>query len=179
MKKLKLSKEKYPWYNFYGDVPQHIDYPEGSMVDVIAETAYKYPNNYALEYYNNKITYKEMMEKIVECAKALKSMGVHENDVVSICMPNTPTALYMFYAVNMVGAIANMIHPLSSEKEIELFLNKTKSKAILTIDINPKINIGAYRKSKYSFTPLANTGNTISIIPDKICTGAFCFNKTL
>ena len=143
MKKLKLSKEKYPWYNFYGDVPQHIDYPEGSMVDVIAETAYKYPDNYALEYYNNKITYKEMMEKIVECAKALKSMGVHEDDVVSICMPNTPTALYMFYAVNMVGAVANMIHPLSSEKEIELFLNKTKSKAILTIDINYKkvINI--------------------------------------
>ena len=38
-------------------------------------------------------------------------------------MPHRPQAIYMFYAVNLVGAIANMIHPLSSEKEIEFYLN--------------------------------------------------------
>ena len=143
MKKLKLNKEEYPWYKFYGDVPKHIDYPDGSMVDVIMETAFKYPDNYALEYYNNKITYRQFSDEIIECAKALKVIGVCEGDVVSICMPNTISALIMFYAVNMVGAISNMIHPLSSEKEIEMFLNKTKSKVILTIDINYKkvINI--------------------------------------
>ena len=138
MKKLRLSKEEYPWFNFYKDVPKHVKYPDTSMVDVIMETALKYPNYDALEYYNNKITYKELMEKIIECAKSLKALGVSEGDIVSICMPNTPTALYMFYAVNMVGGISNMIHPLSSEKEIELYLNKTKSKYILTIDIDYK-----------------------------------------
>ena len=138
MKRLKLNKEEYPWLSFYKDVPKHIDYPDSAMVDVIMETALKYPDNYALEYYNNKITYYELMEKIIECAKSLKALGVKEGDIVSICMPNTPTALYMFYAVNMVGAISNMIHPLSSEKEIELYLNKTESKYILTIDIDYK-----------------------------------------
>ena len=143
MKKLKLSKDNYPWFNFYKDVPKSIEYPKGSMVDAVMETAFKYPNNYALQYYNNKVTYKEFVDKIIDCAKALKSLGVSEGDIVSICMPNTPTALYMFYAVNMVGAISNMIHPLSSEKEIEMYLNKTKSKYILTIDIDYKkvINI--------------------------------------
>ena len=34
MKKLKLNKDNYPWYEFYGDVPKHIDYPTGSMVEV-------------------------------------------------------------------------------------------------------------------------------------------------
>ena len=38
-------------------------------------------------------------------------------------MPHRPQAIYMFYAVNLVGAIANMIHPLSAEKEIEFYLN--------------------------------------------------------
>ncbi len=143
MKKLKLNKDDYPWYNFYGDVPKHLDYPKGSMVEVIIETALKYPDSYALEYFNSKITYKELVDKIIDCAKSLKTIGVKEGDVVSICMPNTPEALYMFYAVNMVGAVSNMIHPLSSEKEIELFLNKTKSNIIMTIDINYKkvINI--------------------------------------
>ena len=52
MKKLKLSKEEYPWFKFYKDVPTHIEYPDTSMTNVIMETALKYPDNYALEYYN-------------------------------------------------------------------------------------------------------------------------------
>lgn len=141
---LKLNKEeKYPWYNFYGDIPSHMDYPEGSIVEMLASTALKYPNNYAYEYYNNKGTFKTLMDKIEACAKSLKEIGVKEGDAVSICMPNTPSAVVMFYAVNMVGAVANMIHPLSSEKEIEMYLKKSKSSVIFTIDINYKkvINI--------------------------------------
>lgn len=143
MLKLKLNKDDYPWYDFYGDVPHHLEYPKGSMVDVLMDTVLKYPELDAIEYFNNKYTYKEVMDKVIECAKSLKTIGVKEGDVVSICMPNTPEALFMFYAVNMVGAVSNMIHPLSSEKEIEFFLNKTKSKFIMTIDIDYKkvINI--------------------------------------
>jgi len=40
----------------------------------------------------------------------------------------------MFYAVNMVGAIANMVHPLSAEGEIEFYLNDSESVAALTLD---------------------------------------------
>ena len=50
-------------------------------------------------------------------------------------MPNTPSAITMFYAVNMIGATANMIHPLSSKNEIEFYLNESRSKYILTIDL--------------------------------------------
>lgn len=143
MLKFKLNKDDYPWYNFYGEVPHHLEYPKGSMVDVLMETVLKYPDDYAIEYFNNKYTYKEVMDNVISCAKSLKTIGVKEGDVVSICMPNTPEALFMFYAVNMVGGVSNMIHPLSSEKEIEFFLNKTKSKFIMTIDIDYKkvINI--------------------------------------
>ena len=138
MRKLKLNKN-YPWYKLYKEgVPHTIEYPEGLLVDVIFDTALKYPSLDAIEYYGNKITYKELADKIIDAAKAFKSLGVEEGDIVSICMPNTISAIVSFYAVNMVGAIANMIHPLTSEKEIESFLNNTKSKVILTIDINYK-----------------------------------------
>lgn len=138
MKKLKLNKD-YPWYKLYKEgVPHTIDYPDGLLVNTIIETAMRYPSLDALEYYGNKITYKEFVDKIIDASKSLKSLGVNEGDIVSICMPNTPSALACFYAVNMVGAVANMIHPLTSEKEIENFLNNTKSKVILTIDINYK-----------------------------------------
>ena len=48
---------------------------------------------------------------------------------MTIAMPNCPQARHTcFYAVNLVGAIANMIHPLSSEKEIEFYLNESESR---------------------------------------------------
>ena len=65
----------------------------------------------------------------------MKAIGVEKGDTVTICMPNTPEAVYMFYAVNEIGAIANMVHPLSSEKEIEEYLNMSESKVMLCIDV--------------------------------------------
>ena len=58
-------------------------------------------------------SYKELIDEIKKCAKSLKRLGIKEDDVVTICMPNTPESVIMFYAINMVGAVANMIHPLS------------------------------------------------------------------
>ena len=40
----------------------------------------------------------------------------------------------MVYAVNMVGAICNMVHPLSSEKELEYYIKVADSKYVLVID---------------------------------------------
>ena len=62
------------------------------------------------------------------------SLNVKEGDVVSICMPNTPEAIYLFYAVSKIGAVANMIHPLSSENEFKELINKVNAKIILILD---------------------------------------------
>ena len=46
----------------------------------------------------------------------------------------------MIYAVNEIGAVANMVHPLSSEKEIEDYLNQAHSRIMLCIDVSyPKV----------------------------------------
>lgn len=131
---------KNKWANYYTKTPKEIKYDTGSMIDAILLSASMYPNNIAIEYFNTEITYVEFINRIKKCARSLKKIGVEENDRVTICMPNTPEAVIMFYAINMVGAVANMIHPLSSEKEIEFYLNKAKSKVILTIDMcYPKV----------------------------------------
>ena len=128
--KLKYFRNKY-----YDKLPSKIKYFSGSLYDAIYESAIKFPDNTAIEYYNNQITYKQLIRRINKCAKALKALGVNKEDKVTICMPNTPEEVTMFYAINEIGAVANMIHPLSSEKEIEYYLNKSESKVMLCIDI--------------------------------------------
>ena len=125
---------KTPWEPYMGDLPMHLDYFEGSMYDKVAEIAKQYPTNIAFDFMGKSTTYKTMMQEIDRCAKSLRTIGVREGDKVTIAMPNCPQAIYMFYAVNLVGGIANMIHPLSAEKEIEFYLNESESVTAITLD---------------------------------------------
>ena len=125
---------KTPWKDHLGEVPFHLDYFEGSMFEAVAAIAEKYPNNVAFDFMGRSTTYKTLVKEIEQCAKALKTIGVCEGDRVTIAMPNCPQAIQMFYAVNLVGGICNMIHPLSAEKEIEFYLNASESVTAITLD---------------------------------------------
>ena len=117
-----------------GDLPMHLDYFEGSMFEAVETVAQQYPNAVAFDFMGKTTTYRQLVQKIELCAKALKTIGVREGDKVTIAMPNCPQAIFLFYAVNLVGGIANMIHPLSAEKEIEFYLNESGSVTAITLD---------------------------------------------
>ena len=125
---------KAPWIKNLGGVPAHLEYFQGSMYDKVAQIAVNYPNYIAYDFMGGKVKYKDFIRKVDECARALAAIGVKEGERVTICMPNAPQAVIMFYAVNKVGAIANMVHPLSSEKEIEFYLKESASAVCITLD---------------------------------------------
>lgn len=128
------SQVKMPWANHLGDIPLHLDYFQGSMYEKLENVAKQYPKSIAFDFMGKSTSYEEMITEINRCAKALKTIGIRENDKITIAMPNCPQAVYMFYAVNLVGGIANMIHPLSAEKEIEFYLNESDSVTAITLD---------------------------------------------
>ena len=125
---------KTPWASSVGDMPMTLDYFDGSMFEAVERIAERYPKNVAFDFMGKHTTYRELVANVERCAKALKTIGVREGDKVTIAMPNCPQAIYMFYAVNLVGGIANMIHPLSAEKEIEFYLNESESVTAVTLD---------------------------------------------
>ena len=116
------------------EVPSTLNYSTLSMCGRVEEMVRQYPNYIAYEFMGKTTTYAEMWQKINACAKSLKAIGIREGDKVTICMPNAPQTLCMFYAVNMVGAIANMVHPLSAESEISFYLRDSNSVAAITLD---------------------------------------------
>ena len=123
-----------PWVKFYGNTPVSLDYPHKTMYQMLSATARQYPNQTAYSFMGRQTSYSAFMKRIDEAAKGLHAMGIRRGDRVTICMANTPQALDCFYALNRLGAIPNMIHPLSAAKEIAFYLNFSKSKAILTLD---------------------------------------------
>ena len=134
---MKIERAK---YGYIDKLPKDIEYFNGGLYDAVYEASCKWPHNTAIQYFDSEITYKDMIKKINKVAAALKAIGAEKGDRITVCMPNTPEAIYMFYAINEIGAVANMIHPLSSEKEIEDYLLQSDSKIMLCIDISyPKV----------------------------------------
>lgn len=103
------------------------------MYDQVKKSAHLYPDNYAYEYMGKKGFYKDFINEINEWAKALSKSGIKHGDIVSISLPNIPNVLVVLYALNKIGAIANMVHPLSSEEEIFQSLESTQSKYLIML----------------------------------------------
>lgn len=129
-----------PWLAFYGDTPKTIEYPQKTMYQMIQDAAKRFPNNCAYEFMGKKTTYAEFLHRVDLTAKALLELGIQKGDRVTICMPNSPQGVDCFYACNRIGAVSNMIHPLSAPQEIRFYLDFSHSKAVLTLDqFYPKI----------------------------------------
>ncbi|MGI6169382.1 MAG: AMP-binding protein [Christensenellales bacterium] len=123
-----------PWLSRYRGIPHSIDYPEGSMADMLEETARRYPDYIAYDFMGTTSTYRQLWADTQLCAKGLAAIGVTKDDRVTVCLPNMPQTVIIFYAINLLGAVANMIHPLSSEGEIEFFLKDADSRVAITLD---------------------------------------------
>jgi long-chain acyl-CoA synthetase len=114
---------------------EHLNYPEKTLTQMVEAMAEQYPEEPAYEFYGKKTSYRSFADRIHRAAKAFLAAGIRRDDAVTICMPNVPQALDCFYALNRIGAVANMVHPLSAEKEITFYLNISESRMILTMDM--------------------------------------------
>ena len=132
----KNKKDDRRWIGEYEEGQRaNLEYPTGSIVDALFDVARKYPEYFAYEYFGNKVTFRNFAKQIENCAKALKNYGVAKGDIVTICEPSTPEGVIATYATNLIGAVASMIHPLSSEKEIENYILQSDSHIMFAIDM--------------------------------------------
>ena len=138
MKWFSFKKNKRPWEKYYKKNEREVEVPDMSLYEFIRSRNEYNMENIALSYFGTKITYHELFYRIDICAKAMRSQGIRPGDVVSICLPNIPESVVAFYATSKIGAVANMIHPLSSEEEIKQTIIDTKSVMLFTINFNYK-----------------------------------------
>lgn len=160
-----------PWKKYYDDNEFNIKIPNISIYEQIKRTCLRYPNSVAIEYLGNKIKYKKFLKKIDRCAISFKYNGVKKGDIISICLPNVPEALICLYALNKIGAIGNMIHPLSAEEEIKESLISTKSKYLVMIDMfysKVKNIISSTNVKKVIFVSASNSMKFYMKLPYKI-----------
>ncbi len=128
---------KAPWDKYYKKKDMNLTVPNKSIYRFQRDKALKekYENNIAITYFKNQRTYKELYKEIHFTAAAFKSQGIRKGDVVTILSANVPEAVLAYFALNKIGAIANILHPLLSENEIKKALQDYSSVMLVAMDI--------------------------------------------
>ena len=152
-----------PWLKYYNE--NNIDKERLNC------SAYDYMKHYninnlsynAINYMGSIITYKELLDKIDEVTKSLINLNVKSGDVVTLIMANIPENIYLFYAINRLGAVANIIDPRLKTDEIIDIVNNNKSKLVISIDsfMNKKNILNIKKNSNIENIVLVNPLETL------------------
>jgi long-chain acyl-CoA synthetase len=129
-----LEKEK-SWVKFYPcKIPDSIDYPEIPLHDILIRTAKKYPNQFAIDYCGNEITYQELDLFSNYFAAGLAKLGVKKGDRIALFLPNIPQFIIAYFGILKVGAVVTTISPLYRDREVKYQLINSGAKSIVTLN---------------------------------------------
>lgn len=124
-----------PWLKYYDEDDLMIDIPSCKAYDFFVANNINNLDSIAINFLGRKITYRELIKKIDDTTKALYNNGVRENDIVTLIMPICPETVYLFYAINRLGAICNALNPFSSYEDLKNELENTNSQHVFSIDL--------------------------------------------
>ncbi|MFX1357037.1 MAG: AMP-binding protein [Promethearchaeota archaeon] len=106
----KLTYADKPWLKSYKigayKLPQTMEpYPKISVYKFLEETAKNYPNNVAIVYLGEELTYESLKLQVDKFAAALADLGVKKGDRVATILPNCPQYVICDYAIMRLGAV--------------------------------------------------------------------------
>ncbi len=109
-----------------------------TMYEGFKESADKRKDAPCFYYYGATLTWNEVSDMIDTIAAAMVACGVKKGDRVTICAPNMPQCIAAIYAVNKIGAVASMLHPLSVKSEAEYAVKLVGAKFAFCFDVSEK-----------------------------------------
>ena len=132
---LQTNYEDRPWVKSYpAGVPDSIDYPKRSIISYLDESAEEFPNSTALIFFDKKMNYSTLYDKVCRLAAALRNLGVKKGDRVAIYLPNIPQFVISFFAIQKAGGTCVTFNPQYKYSELEYQLNDAGIEVVICLD---------------------------------------------
>lgn len=114
-----------------------------TMYQKFAESVAKRGDKPCFYYYNNTLTWNQVADLVDACCRPVCWQTVcAKGDRVIICAPNMPQCIAAIYAVNKIGAVASMLHPLSVASEAKYAVDLVDAKFAFCFDVSEKAFAG-------------------------------------
>ena len=123
-----------PWQKYYSKEAITANIPELTAYQYMVSQNEDNLSTKAIMYYGKKISYKNYIDMIDETARRLYNLGVTEGEVVTVMSVANPELEVLFYALNKLGAVINLIDVRSDYKQIKKYLMEVKSSEVVVMD---------------------------------------------
>jgi non-ribosomal peptide synthetase component E (peptide arylation enzyme) len=100
-----------------------------TIYDLLAARVAAHPDREAIVDARRRITYRELKDGIDRTAAVLRANGIGRGDVVTVQLPNWIEFAFVFFALELLGAVANKISPDFRSREVSYILRFSKSRA--------------------------------------------------
>ncbi|CAH0344008.1 long-chain fatty acid--CoA ligase [Bacillus sp. CECT 9360] len=110
-----------------------------NIVELLSSTVERLPDNPAIHFKNEILTYKELQHKVFQAAAGLRSLGVNENTNVALMMTNRPEYIITYFALLANGATVVPINPLFKEQEVTYILNDSESEFLIIEELSRQV----------------------------------------
>ena len=161
----KTKKVQAPWLKSYKKIKKNCKYPTGSMYDALMKACEQWPDNMAYNYFGTKVSYSEFLAIVEDAARGFVSLGAKKGETISVCAPNTPEAIAAIYAINKIGCVASVFHPLSAPNEIRDNLNLVGSNLFVAIDVAWENIKPILAETKVERTIIISAADSLPMIP--------------
>src|SRR6266550_634102 len=131
----KAAYEARSWLKHY---PSHVgleitpQFTNG--LDMFLKTVQDLPEQAAIHYFDQTMSYGELDRKSSALATALKERGVTHGDRIALYLQNIPQFLIGLYGAWKVEAIVVPCNPMFKQRELEYHLNDSKAKCLICLD---------------------------------------------
>lgn len=112
-------------------VPRKLSIPETTLFENLEISTRRYPNKTALNYYGNKISYRELYSEVLSLAGYLQAKGISQGDRILLFMQNAPQWIISFYAIARTGAIVIPVNPMNTSEEVAFYISDCAIKAAI------------------------------------------------
>jgi non-ribosomal peptide synthetase component E (peptide arylation enzyme) len=102
-----------------------------TFFDVLERQATAFPNREVFSDAHGRITYGALKKRIESCAEFFRRAGIGRGDVVTVQLPNRIDFPVVFFALELIGAVANKVNPDFRMRELEFILNFSGSRAFV------------------------------------------------
>ncbi|MET0569285.1 MAG: AMP-binding protein [Hyphomicrobiaceae bacterium] len=107
------------------------EWRDETFFQILQARAEAHPDGEAFADGEARITYGALKNKVERCAAFLRRIGIRRGDVVTIQLPNRIAFPVVFFALELIGAVANKVNPDFRVRELDYILRFSGSRAFV------------------------------------------------
>src|SRR5262245_23583028 len=117
--------------------PRTLELPPSTVYDNLADSAARYPDRAAIDYYGSRISYAELKRQVDALAGHLRARcGIARGERVILYAQNSPQYVIAYYAIIRAGAVVVPVNPMNRTEELRHYVEDSDARlAIAGIDV--------------------------------------------